>query len=159
MSKYTLFVKMQNDMPEEIKQYYNTAKSNYEGDSGFDLPIINNMNINSITPIDFGISCAMFNNEKNKYCSYYLYPRSSLSKYPLMLANHVGIIDAGYRGNLMAKVRYLAFDNNNESSINIDKGTKLFQICSPDLEPFNVKIVNELPESSRGSNGFGSTGK
>ena len=38
------------------------------------------------------------------------------------------------------------------------KKTKLFQICSPDLSPFSVKVVEYLPDSSRGSGGFGSTG-
>ena len=41
----------------------------------------------------------------------------------------------------------------------VDKGTKLFQLCAPDLSPFNVVVVDSLPESSRGSDGFGSTGK
>ena len=37
------------------------------------------------------------------YVSYYLYPRSSVStKTPLRLANSVGIIDSGYRGNIKA---------------------------------------------------------
>ena len=43
--------------------------------------------------------------------------------------------------------------------IRINKGVKLFQICAPDLSPFNIEIVNTLPESSRGEDGFGSTGK
>ena len=37
--------------------------------------------------------------------AYQIYPRSSLSKYPIMLANHVGIIDSGYRGNLIVAFR------------------------------------------------------
>ena len=35
-----------------------------------------------------------------------MYPRSSIYKTPLRLANNTGIIDSGYRGNLMG-----AFDN------------------------------------------------
>ena len=42
----------------------------------------------------------MLNNDKN--IGYYLYPRSSISKTPLILANSVGIIDSGYRGNIKA---------------------------------------------------------
>ena len=43
---------------------------------------------------------------KHWYVSYYLYPRSSVVKTPLRLANSVGIIDSGYRGNIKA-----VFDN------------------------------------------------
>ena len=37
-------------------------------------------------------------------------------------------------------------------------GTRLFQICSPDLSPLKLVIVEELTETSRGEGGFGSTG-
>ena len=40
----------------------------------------------------------------------------------------------------------------------ITKGTRLIQLCAPDLQPITVEIVDSLPKSSRGSNGFGSTG-
>ena len=50
------------------------------------------------------------------------------------------------------------FDKENRFNV-INKGTKLFQLCAPDLSHFDVKIVDSLPESSRGSDGFGSTGK
>jgi dUTPase len=49
----------------------------------------------------------------NTFTSYYLYPRSSLSKTSFQLANSVGVIDAGYRGNLMAKVRCFPDFNTN----------------------------------------------
>ena len=62
--------------------------------------------------------------------AYQLYPRSSLSKYPIMLANHVGIIDAGYRGNLIAAFRSFQDD------FKIEKGIRLVQICHPTLLPY-----------------------
>ena len=89
---------------------------------------------------------------------YYMYPRSSMSKTPLMLANHTGIIDSGYRGDLIAAVRYLATDSN--STYRLDAQTRLFQICHPQLCPVFVVMVseNELSTTARGSGGFGSTG-
>jgi len=72
----------------------------------------------------------------------------------LMMANSVGIIDAGYRGNIMAKVR-----NMSQTETTINEGEKLFQICSPTLEPIKFQIVDKLSDSSRGAGGFGSTGK
>ena len=77
-----------------------------------------------------------------------------MSKTPLRLANSVGIIDQGYRGNILAAV-----DNNGPNIYQIKKGQRLFQICSPDLTPMLVKIVQELDKTERGSGGFGSTGQ
>ena len=77
------------------------------------------------------------------------------------------IIDMGYRGNIMAKVRCLPhdivpFDDNyvkcNSKNYKIQYFSRLFQICSPDLSPISVKVVDNLPESRRGTGGFGSTG-
>ena len=163
--KYTFYIKLDNNLPIEIKEYYTNYKSSHKDDSGFDLPAIRNYMINSTlennniksTSINFGIKGCMKNNETGEYVGYYLYPRSSFHKYPLIVGNHLGIIDAGYRGNIMGMVKPLY--PNYIGDITIEKGCKLFQICSPDLSPFNIEIINELPESTRGSGGFGSTGK
>lgn len=87
---------------------------------------------------------------------YYVYPRSSMSKTPLMLSNHVGIIDSGYRGNLIAAVRKFPQDG----PYVVEKHTRLFQICHSTLCPVFVVLVkeSELNLSERGDGGFGSTG-
>jgi dUTP pyrophosphatase len=97
------------------------------------------------------------------HTGYYVYPRSSISKTPLMLANQTGIIDSGYRGNLIAAVRYLTtgpIDNNNPNIYELAENTRLFQICHPELLPIFVVLVDEseLSTTVRGSGGFGSTG-
>ena len=86
---------------------------------------------------------------------FYLYPRSSISKTPLMLANHVGIIDSGYRGELIAAVRSLQAE-----PYVVAKHTRLFQICHPQLLPVYVVLVEEaeLTVTARGDGAFGSTG-
>jgi dUTP pyrophosphatase len=86
---------------------------------------------------------------------YYMYPRSSMSKTPLMLANHTGIIDSGYRGNLIAAVRLLS-----DKPYVVDKYTRLLQICHPQLCAVYVVMVDEreLSTTARGNGGFGSTG-
>lgn len=86
---------------------------------------------------------------------FYLYPRSSITKTDLMLTNHVGIIDSGYRGYLMASVRNLG------EKTTIESMTRLFQICHPSLCPIYVVLMEEaeqLTPSDRGVGGFGSTG-
>ena len=167
MSRYTLFIKLEEGLDKDIVEYYTNYKSSHSDDSGFDLPAKTDYKIYTTKPeigdvkstgIKFGISCCMKENESSRCVGYYLYPRSSFHKYNLIVANHLGIIDAGYRGPItgMVKPLHLSTDFN---SIIIEMGMKLFQICAPDLSPFNVEIVSELPESSRGTGGFGSTGK
>jgi dUTP pyrophosphatase len=96
---------------------------------------------------------------------YLVYPRSSISKTPLMLANQTGVIDPGYRGNLISAIRYLTCppnkDNDNlENVYELNKYTRLLQIVHPELLPIYVVMVdeNELTSSERGDGGFGSTG-
>lgn len=88
-------------------------------------------------------------------CAFTAYPRSSISKTPLMLANHTGIIDSGYRGSLIGAFR--SFSN---SEYVVDEGTRLLQICHPTLCPIYVVIVDEseLSTTERDAGGFGSTG-
>jgi dUTP pyrophosphatase len=70
----------------------------------------------------------------------------------------VGIIDSGYRGDLIG-----AFDCKTPSSQYVVlKQDKLVQICAPGLVPIIVELVDslaELGETSRGEGGFGSTGR
>ena len=104
-----------------------------------------------------------------KPCGFYLYPRSSISKTRMRLANSVGIIDAGYRGDLIAAVDTIGLFGSTdiwhvwkETLSPIKKYDRYFQVCAPDLSPFLVHIVdaeNELsPPTARGQGGFGSTG-
>jgi len=90
------------------------------------------------------------------FCGYGLYPRSSIGKTSLLLANNVGIIDSGYRGNIIG-----GFRNLSEQPYQVNQHDRLLQICAPDLRPIMVEIVenSELEETSRQEGGFGSTGK
>ena len=167
MTKYTLCIKLDKNLDEDIVKYYTTHKSKNIDDSGFDLPAIQDYIINTKKPdngfvkslgIKFGISCYMNDNENSETVGYYLYPRSSFHKYNLMVANHLGIIDAGYRGPITGMIKPLHLTDT-DNILSINKGNKLFQICAPDLSPFNILICDELGSSSRGCDGFGSTGK
>ena len=100
--------------------------------------------------------CISENTSKNVISQpFYVYPRSSIGKTPLRLANSVGIIDAQYRGNIIVQV-----DNISHEPYTIQRGQRLFQICSQDLSAFRmVKIVDSLLNTERGAKGIGSTGK
>jgi dUTP pyrophosphatase len=82
-------------------------------------------------------------------------PRSGLaSKKGLTLANAPGLIDAGYRGEVVCAVVNLDPDE----AVEIVAGDRIAQlviVAMPDVSP---AFVEELPESPRGAGGFGSTG-
>ena len=121
----------------------NKMLNNHFYDAGFDIS----------TPMPY--SCE---SGKQYPFGFYMYPRSSLSKTPLRLANSVGIIDSGYRGDLIG-----AFDCRTHSSQYVVlKQDKLVQICAPGLVPVIVELVDsleQLGETARGEGGFGSTGR
>ena len=105
----------------------------------------------------------------NTPSGFYLYPRSSISKTRMRLANSVGIIDAGYRGDIIAAVDTIGLFGSNdiwhvwkETLSPIKKYDRYFQLCAPDLSPFQVHIVATEAElgapTIRGQGGFGSTG-
>ena len=149
-----LLIKTNN---EYLKSLYKNHEHYNAGDSGIDLFCPEDIIINpgETVKIDLEIQCeALSDLDADKNVSYYLYPRSSIIKTPLRLSNSVGIIDAGYRGNIIACV-----DNIKNIAFKIEKGTRLFQICGPTLEPIVFRLVEELSNTQRGSGGFGSTGQ
>lgn len=104
--------------------------------------------------VNHQVKCEMV--EEGRACGFFSFPRSSISKTPLMLANHTGIIDSGYRGYLFG-----AFRNTSNKSYKAEEGIRLLQICHPSLKPFSVRLIlkeEDLSTTSRGSGGFGSTG-
>jgi dUTP pyrophosphatase len=144
-----LFVKLVNP---DYESFYD-MKKNYDTDSGFDLsvPLDHIIPANAISyKIPLGVACI-----PDVVQGYYLYPRSSIIKTPLRLANSVGIIDSTYTGEIIAVV-----DNISDKEYTVSMNTRLFQLCAPDLKPFeSITFVDELPVTERGSNGFGSSGK
>ena len=88
---------------------------------------------------------------------FYMYPRSSMSNTELMLANHTGVIDSGYRGNLIGAFRWLPIGTN--TSYTVLKDTRMVQVCHPSLCPvFGLVVPDITIDTLRGENGFGSTG-
>tara|TARA_B100000073_G_scaffold347485_1_gene362001 strand:+ start:415 stop:1005 length:591 start_codon:yes stop_codon:yes gene_type:complete len=139
-------------------------------DAGFDLLSIFNEDIcvqkGEQLTMTYPIKCSAkmymisIDDERTlKYSSYNtgfcMYPRSSLSKTNLRLANCVGIIDSGYRGNLIGK-----FDVIEKTVFRTDETPRFLQICSPTLCPIFVKLSSRVSDdrTSRGDGGFGSTG-
>ena len=86
-----------------------------------------------------------------------VFPRSSIAKKDLFLTNSVGVIDAGYRGEVMAKfamtkrMSYL-----DEPTYRI--GDRIAQMVIMKLPDVGMVESEELNASERGAGGYGSTG-
>jgi dUTP pyrophosphatase len=152
---------------EAFKNHNSKLLNNFDHmDAGFDLfaPEDQRMYSACVQKIDYKIICAakIINCGESTYkyhnTGFYIYPRSSISKSNIRLANNVGIIDAGYRGHLigMFDVVYT------EGGTTINKFDRHLQICAPGLIPIVVEMVSSREElgeeTARGNGGFGSTG-
>ena len=106
------------------------------------------------------------------------FPRSSISKYNLVLANCIGLIDADYRGEVLLRFKYqwqpedynvYTHESNDGSplytyiggKLNTDKiykkGDKVCQLKVTKVENVEFVLVYELDSTTRGDGGFGST--
>ena len=84
-----------------------------------------------------------------------LLPRSGLaSRQGLTLANAPGLIDAGYRGEVICAVVNLDPDH----AVHITKGDRIAQLVITAVPEAEVEWAEELPSTLRGDGGFGSTG-
>lgn len=152
----------------DLKDVYKTAALKHNqafmnsqyADSGFDLFAPETVTLTQSSPranlVNYKIRCAMYDGDTPS--AFYLYPRSSIYKTGLRMANSVGIIDRGYRGDLCAPL---------DGEGVLEKEQRIVQICEPSLEPFTVTVVDtehdlggvsERGTNVRGTNGFGSTG-
>ena len=159
---YVLEVMLDEDFPEELKSHYTEYKCNGM-DSGIDLIIPESLyTFGRLTTINHKIKCQMCKYKGDifmGYVSYWLVPRSSISKTRFRMANSIGLIDSGYRGNIMAKVDTVIQKDEIDQSPDITSGTRMFQIASGNLKPISqVKVVEKLSSTERGEGGFGSTG-
>lgn len=84
------------------------------------------------------------------------FPRSGLAtKLGISLANCVGVIDTGYRGEWKAAL----INMNPEQEVTIEKGERVFQLIVMPFPRVIFDAVTQLSESDRGEGGFGSSGR
>ena len=151
-----------------VKKHNKKAASSHP-DAGFDLfcPISEIVHSKTSIWVDMQVKAAAFTPdepcEARRPVSYYMYPRSSISKTPLRLSNSVGVIDSGYRGSLITALYHSGVVSEKfGENYHINRFVRLVQICSPTLGPVFVEIVDteeELGSTERGAGGFGSSGK
>ena len=128
------FIDLQEKYETIVPSHNESIKTSLYPNAGFDVffPVDATFPQLNTQFIKMGIRCEMhiYHKTLQKWIptSYYSFPRSSISKTPLMLANSTGIIDSGYRGQLIGTFRNLS-----SCSVPyvIEKHTRLLQICAP----------------------------
>lgn len=164
---HLLKIKILDNCPNKdyVYDYYSEKinKTSYNNDCGIDIifPDDKKFLTNKVTKCGMGISCEFIPNNLTESGPFDLIARSSISNTPLILTNSVGIFDPGYRGEIIVPFRCF-IDREHQSTVNnfsyvTKKGDRLVQIVSPDRKPIKIEIVQTLSETTRGSNGFGST--
>jgi dUTPase len=110
--------------------------------------------------IKTGVVAAALDKQGNP-APYLLLARSSTSLTPLRMSNQIGLADAGYRGELIARVDCL---DHSIGTYVVSDGRRLFQIVQHNWLPYDEVILVDsladlpLPPDNRGGGGFGSTG-
>jgi dUTP pyrophosphatase len=126
-----------------------------DGDAGADLYLTEDVTLlqDEVKLVDLGFSTAIPHGFVGL-----VFSRSSMAKKHITLANSVGVIDAGYRGTVKAPLLYTP-NIDMPVSIDLKEGDRISQLvivpCLLDM----FEEVSDLPTSSRGDAGFGSSGK
>lgn len=87
-----------------------------------------------------------------------LFPRSSVSKTDLSLANCVGVIDSGYRGEITFRYKFKK-DAYFAAVKRFLEGERIGQLLILPYPEIELQEIEELAESERGVGAYGSTGK
>ena len=120
-----------------------------DGDAGMDLTSVERNTAETYVEYDTGLSMEI----PEGYVGF-LFPRSSVSKTNLVLANCVGVVDSGYRGPVKLRFKELNGPIGGRYKI----GYRVGQIIIMPVPTFEFEEVKELSNTSRGDGGFGSTG-
>ncbi len=129
-------------------------KRAYAGDAGWDLTgMLVEQWGESLFAFDCGLSVEP---PAGYYCE--VVARSSLCKEDFMLANGVGVIDAGYRGPILAVLRYLGTASSAKVAADKLLGKRIAQLLVRRLERVQVVSKDSSTETTRGEGGFGSSG-
>jgi dUTP pyrophosphatase len=158
LGNMTLYIRADNS---ELRDMIQKQIENHRWtDSGFDIPMVaKNFDMSmQLHGFYLGINVAATLSDGTP-APCLLLPRSSIYKSAFRLCNSIGLIDAGYRGEVKAMVDNLY--KQEETTSRFEDGVRLFQICQHNFLPWSrIVLTDELPAppDNRGSGGFGSTG-
>lgn len=123
----------------------------HEGDAGLDLRVTEAVTLAPMQRSVVGCGLAV---EIPSGCVGLVFSRSGLaSKQGIALANGVGVIDSGYRGEVRAPLI-----NQGRDTVTLEAGTRVCQLVVMPYVPCELVPTDELSDTERGAGGFGSTG-
>lgn len=143
-------------MKVRIKRLYEDAKlptKAHADDAGFDL-YAHSKTYDDEGNVVYGVGVAF---EIPKGYVGLLFPRSSNAKKDLLLSNSVGVLDSGYRGEVLFKFKPTVFVYKQLRDYSI--GDRIGQIIIMPYPEVEFVEVDELSETERGVGGYGSSGK
>lgn len=124
----------------------------HPGDAGADLFAVEEVTIPPGERRDVGTGLALAIPEG--YAGF-VQPRSGLAfKHGIMVVNSPGLIDAGYRGEVRVSLY-----NSGAEPFAVRVGERIAQLVIQRVEEPEFTAANELPETGRGTGGFGSSGR
>ena len=145
-------VKIKKLVPEAVIPTYA-----HFGDAAMDLTCTS-VNTDEYGNIVYGTGLAF---EIPKGYAMFIYLRSSNHKTSLMLTNHVGIVDSGYRGEVLLKYSpysdVTGFIRNDEQDYKL--GDRIGQAIIMPVPFITFEETDVLSDSERGTGGYGSTGR
>ena len=122
----------------------------HPGDAGLDLYAAHNAFVTGETVlIRTGVAVAVPDGHVGLVC-----PRSGLSKYGVTVANAPGVVDSGYRGELMVRLT-----TTSSTPYQVTRGDRIAQLLVISTARPTITVVDYLDTTERGANGFGSTGR
>ena len=124
-------------------------------DAGFDLYLKENLIIKrtqSCLTVDTGVHILI----PAGYVGL-VQPRSSISKKAFQI--HTGVIDAGYTGSIKINIQWIDKKCNQNLFHTFERGERIAQLVIVPIPEIELQEVTELPQTERGSNGFGSSGR
>ena len=122
----------------------------HPGDAGLDLYATEPAEVTRETVlIPTGVAVAVPDGHVGLIC-----PRSGLSEYGVTVANAPGVVDAGYRGEVMVRLTTTSV-----FPYQVHRGDRIAQLLIVPVARPEVTVVDRLDGTARGAGGFGSTGR
>lgn len=126
-------------------------EKSYDADAGYDLVAISERIDVENRYFEYGTGVHIY--IPKGYVGF-LAPRSSNSNKDLTLSNSLGVLDSGFTGEI--KFRYKPLSTNGVKKYKL--GERIGQLVIVKLPEVTLELVDKLPDTERGTNGYGSTG-
>jgi dUTP diphosphatase len=124
----------------------------YAGDAGMDLSACERVELvpGARALVRTGLAVAI----PEGYAGY-VQPRSGLAaKHGISIVNTPGLVDSGYRGELLVNL----VNHDDAETFVVEPGMRIAQLVILPVPPVQLVEVDELPDTERGTGGFGSSG-